>query len=73
MKDISLESFISDFKARGAAERYLQLAIETVIDMGNGIISSLQLGRPERYREIPHTLLRLRSSPARLQSVSLRW
>lgn len=56
LKDISLESFISDFEARGAAERYLQLSIESVIDIGNEIISSLQLRRPERYREIPRIL-----------------
>ncbi|MCJ7667838.1 MAG: DUF86 domain-containing protein [Anaerolineae bacterium] len=63
MKDISLESFLGDFKARGAAERYLQLAIESVIDIGNEIISSLQLRRPERYREIPHILAEAKIIP----------
>lgn len=29
MKDIPLEAFLSDFMRRGAAERYLQLAIES--------------------------------------------
>lgn len=56
MKDISLEYFMSDFKARGASERYLQLAIESVIDIGNEVISTLQLRRPERYRDIPQIL-----------------
>jgi len=56
IREISLETFLSDFKERGAAERYLQLAIETIIDVGNEIISILQLRRPERYREIPHIL-----------------
>jgi len=56
MKNTSLESFTSDFKVRGAAERYLQLAIESVIDIGNEIISSLQLRRPGRYAEIPYIL-----------------
>lgn len=52
----SLEDFIKDFKLSGATERYLQLAIENVIDIGNEIISSLQLRRPERYRDIPYIL-----------------
>lgn len=56
LKDTSLETFTTDFKVRGAAERYLHLAIESVIDIGNEIISALQLRRPERYREIPHIL-----------------
>ena len=56
LRDAPLETFMTDFKARGAAERYLHLAIEAVIDIGNEIISALQLRRPERYGEIPHVL-----------------
>lgn len=56
LKDTSLETFKTDFKERGAAERYLQLTIESVIDIGNEIVSALQLRRPERYREIPFIL-----------------
>ncbi len=52
----SLEDFIKDFKLSGATERYLQLAIENIVDIGNEIISSLQLRRPERYRDIPYIL-----------------
>ena len=52
----TLEDFTEDFKISGAAERYLQVSIECVIDIGNEIISSLQLKRPERYRDIPHIL-----------------
>lgn len=44
----SIEDFIADFKTRGAVERYLQVSVECVIDVGNEIISSLQLRRPER-------------------------
>jgi uncharacterized protein YutE (UPF0331/DUF86 family) len=40
----------------GAVGRYLQVAIECVIDIGNEIISSLQLQRPERYRDSPDIL-----------------
>ena len=52
----SFEDFVSDFKIAGAVERYLQVSIECMIDTGNEIISSLQLQRPERYRDIPYIL-----------------
>jgi len=56
LRAVSLEDFTRDFKVRGAAERYLQVSIECVVDVGNEIISSLQLQRPERYRDIPFIL-----------------
>ena len=59
----TIEEFASDFKAIGAAERYLQVAIECVIDIGNEIISSLQLQRPERYRDIPYILSKAKIIP----------
>ena len=54
----SFEDFVSDFKITGAVERYLQVSVECMIDTGNEIISSLQLQRPERYRDIPYILAR---------------
>ena len=54
----SFEDFVSDFKITGAVERYLQVSIECMVDTGNEIISSLQLQRPERYRDIPYILAR---------------
>lgn len=56
LQTTSREDFTSDFKIRGAAERYLQVSIECIVDIGNEIISSLQLRRPERYRDIPYIL-----------------
>ncbi|MGB9660258.1 MAG: type VII toxin-antitoxin system HepT family RNase toxin [Nitrososphaerales archaeon] len=56
LKKSSMEEFTADFKISGAIERYLQVAIECIIDIGNEIISSLQLKRPERYRDIPYIL-----------------
>lgn len=64
LRDTPLETFMTDFKARGAAERYMHLAIEAVIDVGNEIISALQLRRPERYREIPRILAEADIIPA---------
>ena len=54
----SFDDIVSDFKITGAVERYLQVSIECMIDTGNEIISSLQLQRPERYRDIPYILAR---------------
>jgi len=54
----SFEDFVSDFKIAGAVERDLQVSIECMIDIGNEIISSLQLQRPERYQDIPYILAR---------------
>jgi uncharacterized protein YutE (UPF0331/DUF86 family) len=56
LRKASLDEFKRDFRLSGSAERYLQVAIESVIDIGNEIISSLQLRRPERYRDIPYIL-----------------
>lgn len=56
LQTVSREDVINDFKIRGAVERYLQVSIECMIDVGNEIISSLQLQRPERYRDIPYIL-----------------
>ncbi len=57
LKDTPFEIFENDFKVRGASERYLHLAIESVIDVGNEIISMQQLRRPDKYRDIPEILV----------------
>jgi uncharacterized protein YutE (UPF0331/DUF86 family) len=59
----SIEDLKRDFKARGAVERYLQVSIECIVDIGNEIISSLQLQRPERYRDIPYILAEAKIIP----------
>lgn len=43
LRKSSLGDFKEDFRISGSAERYLQVAIECIIDIGNEIISSLQL------------------------------
>lgn len=58
-----IEDFTRDFKIRGAVERYLQVSIECIVDIGNEIISSLQLQRPERYRDIPYILAKAEIIP----------
>ena len=59
----TIEDFTRDFKISGAAERYLQVAIECIVDIGNEIISSLQLQRPERYRDIQYILAEAKIIP----------
>jgi len=56
LRDVSFEELRDDFKTIGAVERYLQVSIESIIDIGNEIISQLQLRRPEKYRDIPYIL-----------------
>jgi len=57
------EKLTSDFVLRGGAERYLQLAIESCINIGNRILSLLQdkspVRSPETYSDIFHEMARL--------------
>lgn len=48
----SLEQLKKDFTLRGAVERYLELALECIIDIGEMIISAEGFRKPENYREI---------------------
>jgi len=56
------EKLASDFVLRGSAERYLQLAIESCINIGNRMLSLLQdnapVKSPETYSDIFHELAR---------------
>lgn len=49
----SLEEFLADPERYGSAERFLQLAIEVAIDIGNHIVAERQLGRVEKSRDVP--------------------
>lgn len=52
----SFEEFIADPERYGSAERFLQLAIETINDLGNHIIADDDLGVVNWYRDIPEIL-----------------
>lgn len=52
----SFDEFISDPEHYGSAERFLHLAIEAVIDMGNHVIADLALGVVNWYSDIPAIL-----------------
>ena len=44
--------FVSDAFVYGNAERYLQLAIQTCMDIGNHILANIKSKTPEEYRDI---------------------
>lgn len=50
------EAFLQDPERYGSTERFLQLAIETLMDVGNHVIAELQLGTVDHYRDIPALL-----------------
>jgi uncharacterized protein YutE (UPF0331/DUF86 family) len=51
-----MDEFLKDITLRGAAERYLQLAIESCLNIGNRVLSltynDADLGAPENYADI---------------------
>lgn len=47
-----LEEFVDDPRNYGSAERFLQLAIETVLSIGNHVIADSGLAQPGTYAEI---------------------
>jgi uncharacterized protein YutE (UPF0331/DUF86 family) len=56
LRRYSFEEFIADPEHYGSTERFLQLAIETLSDMGSHLIAEYELGTITRYADIP-TLL----------------
>ena len=52
LKLIQKNQFISDDILIGSAERYLHVAIECIIDVGNHIVAAEKLGRAQNYSEI---------------------
>lgn len=48
----SREEFVREPFVHGNAERYLQLAIQSAIDIGNHLLSDKKLPTPKDYREI---------------------
>ncbi len=65
-----LETFLSDPEHYGSAERFLQLAIETSLDMGSHIIAEENLGAVEQSRDIPR---RFREHGRISEDLEQRW
>ena len=51
-----VDEFLADPERYGSAERFLQLAIEAVTDMGSHLIADLALGEVKWYSDIPRIL-----------------
>jgi uncharacterized protein YutE (UPF0331/DUF86 family) len=51
-----LPEFLADPERYGSAERFLQLAIEGLLDMGSHVVAELALGEIESYGDIPRLL-----------------
>lgn len=52
------KSFVADPLIYGNAERYLQLAIQCIIDISNHIVADMRLDLPSDNRELFETLAR---------------
>lgn len=64
IKEVSKNKYLNDEIIRGSAERYIQLAIESCINIGNRILSQEQINNninpPEAYADIFENLYKLR-------------
>jgi len=56
LRGYTFEEFVADPEHYGSAERFLQLAIETLTDLGNHVIADLRLGTVDWYSDIPRLL-----------------
>lgn len=56
LKRYSFQEFIENPEYYGSTERFLHLAIEAVIDLGNHVIAELELGTVNWYSDIPKIL-----------------
>ena len=78
---LDASTFAADPRNYGAAERFLQLAIESVFDIGTHCIAALGMRRPSTYAELgergdPSLLFPPHPSPAQLLHpgrTSKRW
>ena len=56
LRDTPREEFLANPEKYGSAERFLQLAIEAVNDIGGHLVADLNLGTVEWARDIPERL-----------------
>ena len=56
LRRYTFEEFVANPEHYGSAERFLQLAVETLTDLGNHVIADLRLGTVDSYSDIPRLL-----------------
>lgn len=69
----SLAEFRNDPQIFGSAERFLHLAIECAIDIGNHIISDLHLQKPGSNREIFEFSTKTSSLAMIFETACVKW
>jgi len=76
LANIQEDCFHKDFKNQASAERLLQLAIESCINIGNRILSLIQFSKPiqtpETYADIFKELSRIGAIPQNFLDTMLR-
>jgi len=58
LRSYSYDEFVSNPEHYGSAERFLQLSIEAVSDIGSHIIADMELGEISWHRDIPEIFAR---------------
>ncbi|WP_440944814.1 type VII toxin-antitoxin system HepT family RNase toxin [Methanosarcina sp. T3] len=56
LQQYSFEEIEKNYVLRGAVERYLQISLECMLDIGEIIISMEKIKRPQSYKEVFRTL-----------------
>ena len=64
LRAVGRDAFMSDEVAQAAATRWLQTAVEALIDMANHVIAREGLGVPRAYSDAMEILVRERILPA---------
>lgn len=72
MKKYSFEEFNRNPEIYGSVERFLQLAIEATLDIGNHIVADLNLGVVNWYSDIPTILAKKKYLTAELKEIWIR-
>ena len=57
LQEYTREEFLENPERYGSAERFLQLAVEALIDLGNHVIADLGLVDVDSYADIPSLLV----------------
>lgn len=52
LQEYSKDDFLSDWKIYSLVDRYLHLALESMLDIGKKIINQMDFKKPDRYTEI---------------------
>lgn len=66
IQTVNKKSFLNDYHFYGAAERYLQLAIEALMDVGKLIIVAQGLRKPDDSQDILNVLFEAKVVPKAL-------